>query len=266
MYTKNRKNESTFAVRGYFKPESSFKTISEWEQIAREFLKLQSAGFDTRGGQIADNPKLVDMINKYFSYQYYTEPTQFPKLSERMVLDFIEDFVNYRVWEMRHDFEGHLPGVDECRFAYFYSRGNIEPYVLLDREFTQRVYGDQPIETVTYHWTSLDGLKNIANLMKQNVEIPLSTFTVQSKQFFRPESNYLAKIKGELIAAFQSDTKSFSTDKGNKAANMLRFTLPDHEDNLCTDWKTCNQNKTYLWNEIIVRPTSILSYKKVDKL
>lgn len=259
------KNESTFTVRGYIKPESSFKTILEWESVAKEFLDLQSMGFDTRGGQIMDNPKLVRLVNENFSYQYYVEPTQFPKLTQKMVLDFIEDFVNYRVWEMRHDFEDHLVGVEDCKFAYFYSRGNVEPYVLLDRDFTARVYGSDDIETISYHWTSLDGFRNIVNLMKEKKDIPLSTFTVQSKQFFRPESNYLVKIKGSLVAAFQSDTKSFSTDLGNKAANMFRFTLPGHEDNLCTDWQACNKNKTYLWNEIIVRPKSIIDYKKVDK-
>ena len=257
---------STFAVRGYFKPESSFKTISEWEQVANEFLELQSQGFDTRGGEIAFSPKLTELINENFSYQYYIEPMQFSKLSQKMVLDFIEDFVNYRVWEMRHDFEGHLPGVDQCRFAYFYSRGNIEPYVLLDEDFTERVYGSTDIETISYHWTSLQGFKNIVETMKRGQQIPLSTFTVQSKKFFRAESNYLIKIKGNLIAAFQSDTKSFSTDMGNKAANMLRFTIPGHRDNLCKDWTQCDKDQTNLWNEIIVRPVSILDYKKVDKL
>jgi hypothetical protein len=115
MNNKKIKTESEtnlFAVRGYFKPESSFKTISEWEQIANEFLNQQTQGFDTRGGKISDSPKLVDLINRNFNYQYYVEPIQFPKLSQKTVLDFIEDFVNYRVWEMRHDFEAHLPDVD----------------------------------------------------------------------------------------------------------------------------------------------------------
>jgi hypothetical protein len=257
---------NTFEVRGYFKPESSFKTISEWEQIANQFLDQQNQGFDTRGGKVSDSPKLVDLINRNFNYQYYVEPIQFPKLSQKVVLDFIEDFVNYRVWEMRHDFEDHLPDVESCRFAYFYSRGNIEPYVLLDSEFTKNAYGSNDIDTVTYHWTTEAGLINLIESIKKGNTFPISTFTVQSKQFFRPESRYLVKLVGKLIAAFQSDTKSFSTDMGNKAANMYRFTLPNHEENLCPDWKTCTRDQTHLWNEIIVTPTGILKYKKVESL
>lgn len=256
---------SAFPVRGYFKPEDSFLTIKEWERVAKQFIDLESQGFDTRGGVISDNPRLVNLINQYFGYQYYIEPMQFPKLSQKIVLDFIEDFVNYRVWEMRHDFEDHLPDINKARVAYFYSRGNIEPYVLLDQNFTLSTYGSTDIETVSYHWTSEEGFRNIVEFMKEGYNFPLSTFTVQFKEFFRPESNYLVKIKGKLIAAFQSDTKSFSTDRGHKAANLYRFVLPGHKENLCRNWKACKQNKTYLWNEIIVKPISILDYKKIEK-
>ena len=60
-----------YAVRGYFKPESSFHTIAEWETICNEFLALQKNGFDVRGGTIDYSPQLIDLINKYFSYQLY---------------------------------------------------------------------------------------------------------------------------------------------------------------------------------------------------
>lgn len=257
---------STYKVRGFFKPESSFFTIKEWERAAREFIDLESQGFDTRGGILSDNPRLIKLINDYFGYQYYVEPLQFPKLSQKMVLDFIEDFVNYRVWEMYHNFSEYDFDVAKARFAYFYSRGNIEPYVLLDERFTKSVYGSTDIPTITYHWTSADGLENIVRSLKEGEQIPLSTFTVQFKEFFRPESNYLVKLRGRLIAAFESDTKSFSTDTGKKAVNVYRFTLPGHKYNLCNDWKKCNKNKTYLWNEIIVYPTAILDYKKIEKI
>ncbi len=59
-----------YAVRGYFKPESSFHTIAEWETICNEFLALQKNGFDVRGGTIDYSPQLIDLINKYFSYQW----------------------------------------------------------------------------------------------------------------------------------------------------------------------------------------------------
>ena len=81
-----------YAVRGYFKPESSFHTIVEWETICNEFLALQKNGFDVRGGTIDYSPQLIDLINKYFSYQLYIETEQFPDLTRKKVLDFIEDF------------------------------------------------------------------------------------------------------------------------------------------------------------------------------
>ena len=55
-------------VRGYFKPEDSFHTISEWEEICQKFLDLQKKGFDTRGGSIDDSPEPV-------SYTHLTLPT-----------------------------------------------------------------------------------------------------------------------------------------------------------------------------------------------
>jgi hypothetical protein len=75
----------------------------------------------------------------------------------------------------------------------------------------------------------------------------------------------LVKIKGELVAAFKSDVKSFATDRGNRAANLFRFSYPDNENNLCTDLANCTENKTSLWNEIIVKPISILDYKQIKK-
>ena len=47
-----------YEVRGYLKPESEFRTIEEWQDIAREFLQLQSKGVDTRGGILPDDPKI----------------------------------------------------------------------------------------------------------------------------------------------------------------------------------------------------------------
>lgn len=41
-----------FPVRGYYRPESSFHTIKEWEDISKEFLNLESQGYDVRGGEI----------------------------------------------------------------------------------------------------------------------------------------------------------------------------------------------------------------------
>ena len=265
-------NPTDYKVLGYFKPEAAFHTISEWENISREFIDLESKGYDVRGGIIDDNPNLVKLINDYFSFQLYVETERYDKFTKKMVLDFIEDFVNHRVWNLKDEFKKYLYSditgenfINEAKISFFYSRGNLEPYILLDNQFTKNIYGSTDITTEAYHWTSQQGLKNIIDALQSGYTFPLSCFTTQFKEFFRPESNYLIKIKGKLIAAFQSDVKSFSTDKGNKAANLYRFSFPEHQDNLCTNWDECQKNDTYLWNEIIIRPTGVLEYKKIIK-
>ncbi len=52
-----------YPVRGYYKPENLFFTISQWEKIADEFLALEKQGYDRRGGVIDDNATLVGLIN-----------------------------------------------------------------------------------------------------------------------------------------------------------------------------------------------------------
>jgi len=254
-----------YEVRGYQKPESSFHTISEWKEICYEFLSLQKKGYDTRGGIIDNNPQLVSLINQHFSYQLYVETELFDDLSKKNVLDFIEDFVNHRVWGLEEEFKDYIINIDNDRFSFFYSRGSIEPYILLNKQFTMDTYNDINIEVVTLHWTSKQGLKNLLDSIKSGYKFAISTFTVQQKEFFRPESNVLVKLKGNLVAAFQSDVKSFATDKGNRAANLFRFSYPDNENNLCKNWQECKENKTSLWNEIIIKPIEILDYKLVKK-
>ena len=254
-----------YPVRGYYKPESSFHTISEWEQIASEFLKLQKQGFDTRGGKISDNSELVGLINKYFSHQLYIETEQYEDLTKKNVLDFIEDFVNHRVWGMKEEFRKFIVNIDNDKVSFFQSRGAIEPYVLLDDQFTKDTYGDTNIEVVSMHLTTKEGARNIIDSIKEGYHFGISTFTSAEKDFFRPESNIFLKLKGTLLAAFQSDAKTFATDKGNRAANMFRFSYPDNENNLCKDWEKCRADKTHLWNEIIMKPTEVLDYKIINK-
>ena len=154
-----------YAVRGYFKPESSFHTIAEWETICNEFLALQKNGFDVRGGTIDYSPQLIDLINKYFSYQLYIETDQFPDLTRKKVLDFIEDFVNHKVWSLKRDYNDYIVNIDNDRIAFLYSRGAIEPYLLLDKQFTLDTYGTVDEEVTVLHWTSKEGemVKNILN-------------------------------------------------------------------------------------------------------
>lgn len=254
-----------YPVRGYQKPESTFHTISEWEGIANEFLELQKQGFDVRGGKIDYNSELVGLINKYFGYQLYVETELYSDLTKKNVLDFIEDFINHRVWGLSDEYSKYIVNIENDKISFFQSRGAIEPYILLDAQFTEDTYGNSDNETITMHWTSPEGMQNLVDSLESGYTYALSTFTVQQKEFFRPESNVLVKLKGKLVAAFKSDVKSFATDKGNRAANLFRFSYPDNENNLCRNWEKCKENKTSLWNEIIVKPISILDYKTLNK-
>ena len=252
-------------VRGYFHPYKSFATIAEWESIAKDFLSLQKQGFDTRGGMIDNNPELIQLVQKWFGFQLYVETQRFDDLTQKNVLDFIEDFVNHRVWSLTDEFAEYIVDIDNDKFAFFYSRGAIEPYILLDKRFTEDTYGTTNEEVVSLHWTDGAGLNNLQDSIDNKAQFSISTFTTQAKSFFRPESNILVKIKGRLVAAFQSDVKSLVVDNGDRAANLFRFSYPDNENNLCRNWEKCKENKTTLWNEIIIKPVEILDYKKIEK-
>jgi len=254
-----------YAVRGYFKPESSFHTIAEWEAICNEFLALEQDGFDTRGGTIDYSPQLIDLINKYFSHQLYIETEQFPDLTRKKVLDFIEDFVNHRVWSLKNDYKDYIVNIDNDKIAFFNSRGAIEPYLLLDEQFTMDTYGTVDEEVTTLHWTSKEGLINLIDSTKNGYKFSISTFTTQAKKFFVSEANFLVKVKGLLVAAFKSDAKTFATDRGNKAVNMFRLSYPDNESNLCRNIEDCRDNKTSLWNEIVIKPEEVITYKEIKK-
>lgn len=254
-----------YKVRGYFKPESSFHTISEWETICKEFLALQKDGFDTRGGTIDYSPKLIDLINKYFAYQLFIETDQFPDLTRKKVLDFIEDFVNHKVWSLKKDYKDYIVNIDNDKIAFFYSRGAIEPYLLMDEEFTKDTYGTIDEEVTVLHWTSKEGLINLIDSIQNGYGFAISGFTTQAKEFFRPESNILVKLSGTLVAAFKSDAKTFATDKGHKAVNMFRLSYPDNTSNLCRNVEDCRDNKTSLWNEIVMKPKQVIMYKEIKK-
>ena len=254
-----------YKVRGYFKPESSFHTISEWETICNKFLALQKNGFDTRGGTIDYSPQLIELINNYFSYQLFIETEQFPDLTRKKVLDFIEDFVNHKVWSLKKDYKDYIVNIDNDKIAFFYSRGAIEPYLLMDAQFTMDTYGTVDEEITALHWTSKEGLINLIDSVQNGYKFSVSAFTTQAKEFFRPESNILVKLSGTLVAAFKSDAKTFATDKGNKAVNMFRLSYPDNESNLCRNVEDCRDNKTSLWNEIVIKPKQVIMYKEIKK-
>ena len=257
-----------FEVHNYYHPESAFATISEWESIANQFLKLEKQGFDTRGGVIDDNHDLVKLVNRWFSYQLYVETQRYDLLTQKNVLDFIEDFVNHRVWGLRKEFKSYFKGdINSIKIAFFYSRGDLEPFVLLDQDFTKSIYGTTNHVVTTLHWTTEQGVKNLQDSINNGGIYAISTFTKQYKKFFRPESNYLVKLQGKLVAAFKSDAKTIVTDQGNKAANMFRLAYPGEDTNLCTSTDACTDtnHSTYLWNEIVVKPVEILEVKQIIK-
>jgi hypothetical protein len=259
-------SKSKYPVRGYFHSESAFNTISEWEEIAKKILILQRKGFSTRGGVISDNVELVDIIKKYYSYQLFIQTQQYDLLTQKNVLDHIEDFVNHRVWGMRKEFESVLPNISEVKIAFFYSRGDLEPYVLLNSAFTKYIYNDVNIPVTSKHWTNVNGFNNIKESIKNNYVYAISTFTKQEFGFFNPISNILMEIEGNLVAAFKSDVKSIVTTHGHRAANMYRLSYINETSNLITDLNAEETEiESGIWNEIIIKPTKIISAKKMHK-
>jgi hypothetical protein len=140
----------------------------------------------------------------------------------------------------------------------------MEPFVLLDTTFTKNTYGTTTKSVTGLHWTTPQGLKNIADSIQTKYQYAISTFTKQWKKFFRPESNVLVKLQGDLVAAFKSDVKSVATDHGNRAANLYRMAHPKGS-NLVKDLSETDDNGTYLWNEIIMKPNKVIEYKIVNK-
>ena len=252
--------------QGHIHPERSFATISQWEQVATEMLNLQKKGKSTRGGIIASDPKLAHLIARWWSFQLHVEVERFgPRITKKNVLDFIEDFVNHKVWGLREEFESYLPNIEEAKIGYFFSRFDIEPFVLMDDEFVTSLYGKTDHKVTTMRFTTQKGLENLTKLVEHGTSYDISTFTKNWQPFFKKDSNVIVKLEGDLVAAFRSDVKSIVTDKGNKAANMERLAYPGEQDNLCTSLQDCEGEATYLWNEIIMKPTKILGHKTIKK-
>ena len=155
--------------------------------------------------------------------------------------------------------------MNRLRFAYFYSRGDMEPYVLLDDEFTEQLYGSVYNPKVLLHYTTASGVKRIQNAIDTGQLFDISTFTVAERPFFRPESNLVLKISGNVRAGFRSDIKSMAVDSGRRACNLYRLEYPGEElNNICYELETCDgEVKTSLWNEYIATPIEILDVLEV---
>ena len=257
-------------VRGYVKPERSFRTIGEWEELCYYLLDLQGRGFDTRGGElgckvapcdIQDAENFLGLIAEYFDYQLNDEVDRWDLLTKKNVLDFIEDFVNHRVWAMNREYGQYFPDFSKLRFAFFYSRGDMEPYVLLDPAYTEMMHGRTDAVKLLKHYTTDEGVYNLKNAIESGEGFDISSFTVANRTFFRKESNRVILFEGLVKAAFRSDVKSFAVDNGLRAANLFRFEYPgDDQDNICYDLDAgCDAEvRTSLWNEIIARPLKII--------
>jgi len=251
-------------VRGYIRPADQFHTLGVWEKSIKQMLSLQAKGMSVRGGKITTDPKQptaskrwLDLIDYLFGYLLEVETGRFI-LTEKNVLDFIEDFINHRFWSIRKQYEDYFPDIDLLKFGFLYSRGDIEPYVMIDEEFTEQFYGSTDNIKTVKHFTTGKGLANIVKSIENNEDFDISTFTIVASPFFRDESNVIVTLEANVRAAFRSDVKSLALDNGRRAANLHRLDYPGDETNICPNLDLCDgELKTSLWNEIIATPVKI---------
>ena len=90
----------------------------------------------------------------------------------------------------------------------------MEPYVLLDDEYTTQLYGSTHNPKKLCHYTSRDGLERIIKAIDHGATFDISSFTVMDRPFFREESDLLLTFIGNVRAGFRSDIKSYVTDSG----------------------------------------------------
>lgn len=250
-------------VLGYIKPSSAFFTLDEWDIFVTKMLRLQKKGYDTRGGGNDLHPEIVSLINKYFNFQLNTEIERYDLLTYKNLMDFIEDFVNHRYWGLEKEFGHYFPDINKLKIAYFYSRGDLEPYALIDEEFTTQLYGSVWNPKVLSHYTTEEGISRIENAIASGKHFDISSFTVAERDFFRPDSIYIISFIGNVRAGFRSDIKSYSTDSGRRAVNLYRLEYPGKDiNNICYELESCDGNvRTSLWNEYIATPLKIVNVK-----
>ena len=265
-------------VRGYLKPDSAFRTLNEWKLLAQTLIATQSKGIDTRAGEIScknaefcsteDYENFVVLIKEYFGFLLTSEVERWDLLTRKNVLDFIEDFVNHRVWGLEQEYGSYFEDIGKLRFAYFYSRGDIEPYVLMDEEYTRQTLGDLNVKKTLLHYTSKNGVVRMQQSIAAGKKFDISSFTRSQRPFFREDSTLVIKFVGNVTAAFRSDIKSMATDTGKRACNLYRLQYPgDDVDNICRNPDDCADDavRTDLWNEFIATPVKILKVFKAPK-
>ena len=253
-------------VHGYIKPESSFYTLSEWETFVNQILRNQKEGnYISHGhGQLVGPDELLKLIDEFYGFQLTVDVKRYDLLTTKNVLDHIEDFVNHRFWALENEYGQYFEDMSELKFAYFYSRGDMEPYVLIDDAFTEQIYGSTNNPKTLYHYTHKEGVERIQRAIDSGDPFDISAYTVAEREFFRKKSNLIMEFEGNVRAGFRSDVKSYSVSNGRKCVNLHRLGYPGEKDNLCTDLENdCNgELKTSLWNEFIVTPLKILEVYK----
>jgi hypothetical protein len=263
-----RESAKKIYVHGYIKPEDAFHTLKEWQEFVNKILQFQKDGhYISHGhGNLVGPQELQDLINQFYSFQLTVDVDRYDLLTSKNVLDHIEDFVNHRFWSLEDKYKQYFPNIENLRFAYFYSRGDLEPYVLVDDVFTEDVYGSLDNEKTLLHYTHQEGVDRIKRAIDSGDPFDISAFTVAERDFFRTKSNLVMEFRGNVRAGFRSDVKSYSVSNGRKCVNLHRVGYPAEDtNNLCLDLDTdCNGDlKTSLWNEFIVTPIEILDvYKK----
>ena len=253
-------------VHGYIKPEKAFHTLNEWLDFVNKILEFQKNGhYVSHGhGELVGPQELTDLIEEFYGFQFYVDVGRYDLLTTKNVLDHIEDFVNHRYWSLENEFNQYFEDISELKFAYFYSRGDLEPYVLIDEAFTEQVYGSTNNIKTLYHYTHQEGVERIQRAIDSGEPFDISAYTVAKRDFFRAKSNMIMEFEGNVRAGFRSDVKSYSVSNGRKCVNLHRMGYPGDKDNLCTDLDNdCNgELKTSLWNEFIVTPLEILDISK----
>jgi len=265
---------SDYKVRGYVKSVDTFHSLSEWEDFVNFMLERQGLGIDTRAGNLScksQNCSGIELytakeaIEHYFGHLSY-DVERYDMLTDKAVNDFIEDFINHKFWEFDSLYGKYFSDPYSLKFSFFYSRGDIEPYVLLDEVFTQQIYGTNFNLMEVKHFTSETGFRNLQSAIDTDKFFDISTMTIRAREFFRPDSNIEVTILGNVKAAFRSDVKSLAVTTGHRAANLLRFEYPGRDKvNLCYSLDNCDEElRTGIWNEIIVTPVKILSHKIIN--
>ena len=183
-------------VHVYIKPESSFHTLSEWLEFVNKILEFQKqvTYVSHCHGKLVGPEELTSLIEEFYGFQLRVDVDRYDLLTTKNVLDHIEDFANHRYWALESEFEQYFQNMDDLKFAYFYSRGDLEPYVLIDDAFTEQIYGSTNNPKTLYHYTHQEGVERIQRAIDSGNPFDISAYTVAQRDFFRAKSNLIMEF------------------------------------------------------------------------